>query len=526
MRVSENVTKTPWQADMEDGYYRNPVLYADYSDPDVIRVGADFYMTASSFNSSPGLPILHSRDLVNWTIVGHAVQGLPAEYGYDRVRHADGVWAPSIRYHDGKYWIYVGFPDEGIFMTCAEKPEGPWSPLHLVKAVKGWIDPCPFWDEDGRAYLVHAFAQSRCGIKHRLQMCRMAPDGRSLLDEGTLVFDGEMENPTTEGPKLYKRNGYYYIFAPAGGVATGWQLVIRSRDIFGPYEWKNVLHQGDSEVNGPHQGGYVELESGENWFVHFQEVGAYGRIIHLQPMSWVDDWPVMGVDTNGDGIGEPVMRYRKPDVGAQYPVAVPQMDDDFDGDALGLQWQWQANRKPEWYSLQARPGWLRLYAAQLPAGGTLFEAPNIVCQKFAAPAFTATAKMAVEPGQTGFRAGLTVFGHSFRTLSLSCGPQGAALMLTEGEGRKGQVSAERVLSETPIAQFAGEVLLQAVVTGGARCAFRYSVDGGASFHDAGEPFEASEGGWVGAKIGLFCVSLDAPAGAAGYADFDWIQFVG
>lgn len=274
-----------WTADLGNGTYRNPILYADYSDPDVIRVGGDFYMTASSFAHTPGLPILHSKDLVNWKLIGHAVDRLPGEYD-GPVRHGDGVWAPSIRYHDGKFWIFFSAPDEGIYMTTAADPAGPWSPLHLVKEAKGWIDPCPFWDEDGRAYLVHAFARSRSGIKHRLKMCGMKPDGTGLLDDGVIIFDGELDHPTMEGPKMYKRNGYYYIFAPAGGVPTGWQTILRSRDVYGPYEDKIVLQQGSTETNGPHQGGYVELESGESWFIHFQDRDAYGRIVHLQPMRW------------------------------------------------------------------------------------------------------------------------------------------------------------------------------------------------------------------------------------------------
>src|SRR3972149_827769 len=150
----------PWVADQGDGTYRNPVLFADYSDPDAVRVGDDFYMPASSFNCVPGLPILHSRDLVNWRLIGHAIQQLPKRF--DAVQHGNGLWAPSIRYHDGDFWIFVGDPDWGILMTRAVDPAGPWEPLHLVKAGQGLIDPCPLWDGD-QAYLVHAFAKSRAG---------------------------------------------------------------------------------------------------------------------------------------------------------------------------------------------------------------------------------------------------------------------------------------------------------------------------------------------------------------------------
>ena len=211
------------------------------------------FMTASSFNCTPGLPILHSKDLVNWRLVNYAFKNLDLP-GYDRPMHGCGIWAPSIRYHNGLFWICVGLPDEGIYMTTAEDPFDEWSPLFCIKPGKGWIDPCPFWDDDGQAYLVHAFANSRCGIKSKLILHRMAPDGTGVLNEGKIIFDGTVDHPTVEGPKMYKRNGYYYIMAPAGGVTNGWQTVLRSQSIWGPYEDRIVLRQGSTPVNGPHQG--------------------------------------------------------------------------------------------------------------------------------------------------------------------------------------------------------------------------------------------------------------------------------
>ena len=350
-----------WFPDQGDGTYRNPVLYADYSDPDAIRVGEDFYLVSSSFNHLPGLPVLHSKDLVNWTLVNHVLDRLPFPT-YDRPAHGKGVWAPSLRWHEGRFWVFFAMPDEGIFMSTAEDPRGRWSaPIH-VKEVAGWIDPCPFWDDDGQAYLVHAFARSRVGFNSVLQVCMMKGDGTGLLDEGRIVFDGHAAHPTIEGPKLYKRHGYYYIFAPAGGVKSGWQTVLRARSVFGPYEDRIVLRQGRTKVNGPHQGALIELDSGESWFLHFQDRGAYGRIVHLQPLRWVDDWPVIGEDADGDGIGEPVAAWPKPATGREYPPAAPATSDDFGGSDPGRQWQWPANPRADWYSLSAHPGHLRLYA--------------------------------------------------------------------------------------------------------------------------------------------------------------------
>lgn len=349
-----NNVNAVWKPDNEDGTYKNPVIFADYSDPDVVRVGDDFYMTASSFNCVPGLPILHSKDLVNWKLIGHAIERFSDER-FNIPQHGNGVWAPAIRYHNGWFWIFYGDPDAGIFMTKAKNPAGPWEPLHLVQEGKGLIDTCPLWDGDGNAYLIHAWANSRAGINSILTVRRMSPDGRKLLDEGTMVFDGrDGVQPTLEGPKFYKRNGYYYILAPAGGVKQGWQLALRSKNVFGSYEAKKVLEQGTTNINGPHQGGWVELENGENWFLHFQDRGAYGRVVHLNSVRWVDDWPLMGIDLDGNGIGEPVTEYKKPDVGKKYPIEVPQTSDEFNSKKLGLQWQWQANPRSDWMSLTVR----------------------------------------------------------------------------------------------------------------------------------------------------------------------------
>ncbi|WP_174818715.1 glycoside hydrolase 43 family protein [Paenibacillus illinoisensis] len=505
-----------WVADQGDGTYRNPILHADYSDPDVIRVGDDFYMTASSFSHIPGLPILHSKDLVNWKLVQYAIQRLDLE-GYDVPLHGKGVWAPSIRYHDGKYWIFFSTPDEGIFMTTADHPEGEWSPLHLVHEVKGWIDPCPLWDEDGQAYLVHAFAKSRAGIKSKIKVCRMAPDGSRLLDEGQIVFDGTAHHPTIEGPKFYKRDGYYYIFAPAGGVKPGWQTVLRSKQVFGPYEDRIVMHQGASNVNGPHQGGYVELESGESWFIHFQDRDAYGRIVHLQPMKWNEDgWPVIGVDREGNGTGEPVDVYNKPDVGAAYPIVVPDVSDDFQNERIGVQWQWQANSRPEWAEVVPDKG-LVLHMHPYPEGiQSLFGVPQLLMQKLPASAFEATTKLTFLPKQEGDRAGLIVFGDDYACLSLYQTDTGAVrLSLLRGAKQPdnhlhADESEEAGLdwSEHGSLETGWTIHLRFSLEEPARCQFSWSKNG-EEFQPIGAPFTATTALWVGAKMGVFALNTQS-----------------
>ena len=287
--------KKLWIADKGDGTYTNPILYSDYSDPDVIRVGTDYFMISSSFCNTPAVPVLHSQDLVNWKVINYVLDNLPFAR-YDKPVHGCGVFAPSIRFHDGIYYAFLPFPDEGVMMCRTTDPWGKWSDPVCVQKAAGWIDPCPFWDDDGNAYMVNAFAKSRIGFNSFLYLSPMAPDCSHILADGKFIYDGHATQPVIEGPKLYKRNGYYYIFAPAGGVEHGWQTVLRSRNIYGPYEEKIVLRQGNSPINGPHQGAWVDTPSGEDRFIPFQDVGNAGRVIHLQPMHWENDWPVIGVN--------------------------------------------------------------------------------------------------------------------------------------------------------------------------------------------------------------------------------------
>ncbi len=508
-----------WNPNNEDSIYKNPVIYADYSDPDVIRVGDDFYMTASSFNCVPGLPVLHSKDLVNWKIIGHAIERF-SDKRFDSPQHGNGVWAPAIRYYDGWFWIFYGDPDAGIFMTKTKNPSGHWEPLHLVQEGKGLIDTCPLWDDDGNAYLVHAWANSRAGINSILTVRRMSPDGTKLLDEGTMVYDGRNGvAPTIEGPKFYKRNGYYYILAPAGGVKQGWQLALRSRNVYGPYEAKRVLEQGSTNINGPHQGGWIELESGEDWFVHFQDHDAYGRIVHLNPVNWIDDWPLMGIDFDGNGIGEPVTRYKKPDVGEIWPVDAPQTSDEFMSVKPGLQWQWHANCQDGWMSMRERPDWLRLFAVVVPENYTnLWDVPNLFLQKFPAPEFTVTTRVDFSGFAVGEKAGLLIMGQSYSYLAVERTVSGCRLVKSNciNAIRNSSEKEDSNVNWTYISLF-----LRVKVSNGAVCDFSYSHDGEV-FTGIGESFTAVPGRWIGAKVGLFCISR-VKQQRPGYADFDWFR---
>ena len=498
-------------ADLGDGTYRNPVLHADWSDPDVVRDGEDYYLTASSFGRAPGLPLLHSRDLVNWTLIGHALEHLEPAAEFAVPRHDCGVWAPSLRHHAGRFWIFWGDPDHGIQQISAEDIRGPWTAPHLLKAGKGLIDACPLWDEEtGEAYLVHAWAKSRSGIKNRLTGHRMSPDGRELLDEGKTLVDADRIPGwfTLEGPKLYRHDGHFWIFAPAGGVETGWQGAFRSRDFFGPYEERVVLAQGSTPVNGPHQGGWVRTARGEDWFLHFQAKGAYGRVVHLQPMSWdAEGWPVIG------DAGEPVSVHSKPLAPAQPPEA-PAFDDDFPGGRFGRQWQWTAAPRPGWTVEHADDG-LRLSCVRTAYAHDLRALPNVLVQRLPAETFTVETGLALDSEEPGTKAGLAVLGDAFSWIGLEAGADGAPRLVH----RYAETVAEHERdAEHPRPAPEGRVRLRVEVTAGARCRFFADTGDGEGFRPSGQVFAATPWRWVGALLGLFATA-PAGSGPAGTADF-------
>jgi beta-xylosidase len=508
----------PWTADLGDGTYRNPVLNADWSDPDVIRVGDDYYLTASSFGRAPGLPLLHSRDLVNWALIGHALDRLEPAADFAVPRQDCGVWAPSLRHHDGRFWIFWGDPDHGVQQINAKDIRGPWSAPHLVKAGKGLIDACPLWDDKtGEAYLVHGWAKSRAGVKNRLTGHRMSPDGRELLDDGKTLVDGDTIPGwfTLEGPKLHLHDGYFWIFAPAGGVETGWQGAFRSREFFGPYEERVVLAQGGTDVNGPHQGAWVRTTegggSGSDWFMHFQSRGAYGRVVHLQPMRWsADGWPVIGDE------GEPVLVHAKPQAPEQ-PVEAPASSDDFPGGRHGRQWQWAANPRPGWTVEHAGDG-LRLSCVRTAYAHDLRVLPNVLVQRLPAEEFTAEVEITLHSEEPGAKAGLAVLGDAFSWIGLEADKDGTVRLVH----RYAEPVAEHERdAEHPRPAAQGRARLRIEVTSGARCRFHADTGDGTGFQPSGPVFAATPWRWVGSLLGLFATAPagTGPAGTAGFTAF-------
>lgn len=468
--------------DQGDGTYRNPILNADYSDPDVIRVGDDFYLVGSDFHFV-GIQVLHSRDLVNWEIVGQVFNRLTMNPRYDNMQgYGQGTWAPSLRYHNGVYYLYVCTPNDGLFMWHAKNAAGPWSDTVTVVATNGWEDPCPFWDDDGQAYLVHSRTGAGPLILHKL-----SADGTTLLDDGKQIYRGNV----SEGPKMFKRHGWYYISLPEGGVDNGGQAVLRSKDIYGPYERRQVLANGS-----PHQGGMVELANNQAWFIAFKSTSLLGRVDHLIPVKWGDDdWPVFGDN------GQSVTQWKKPDVGVVSPVSRPHASDDFDFPGLLPQWQWNHNPSNMW-SLTERPGWLRLKA--MPAN-RLSAAHNTLTEKIWDTNGVVDVKLDASNMADGQRAGFAFMsGNQFGWAGVY---QTNGVRRIDWSGGPG-----------PEVPASGIVWLRGTYDGPTGHLW-YSLDG-ANFTDTGSTFvlQFSQLTWKGPRIALYS------CGDHGQADFDYVHY--
>ena len=538
-----------WSPDNGDGTYTNPVINADYSDPDVCvgPSGEDYYMTASSFQCTPGLPILHSRDLVNWEIVGYALGNQLYEGDckiieyFNTPQHGNGVWAPSIRYHDGQYYIYWGDPDFGVYMVKTKNgdPAGEWEKPYCVIKGKGYIDTTPLWDEDGRCYMVNGWANSRSKYASVLTVRELSADGKKAIGQPVIVFDGNgTENRTCEGPKFYKRDGWYWIMCPAGGVPGGFQLAMRAKSPYGPYECKKVLQQGKTNINGPHQGGWVHTKFGEDWFLHFQDKEAYGRVMHLNPVDWSTGWPVMGKK------GEPVTTYKKPKSSSSI-VVNPVETDEFNAPVIGKQWQWHANYD-EKFGVPTAFGTMRLYTYKLSDGWKNFwEVPNLLLQKTPADEFTATAKVRFSSKAEGQMGGLIMMGHNYQALVVKrVGKEFQLLLMSCKSADKGTAPQEEFIARLkPTAEdkidykpaIHEDIYLRLkvelpnkeklknrdVFEGKPQVRFAYSLDG-KKFTDCGSAYEMRQGKWIGAKFGFISVETNQKADR-GNLDIDWIR---
>ncbi len=513
--------------DQGDGTFRNPILPGDFSDPDVIRVGGDYYLITSTFQFSPGMAVLHSKDLVNWRYLSHCFSDLTQlgpELNWDRMnRYNRGVYAGSLRYHDGKFWMFTTTLDEGVFMTTATRPEGPWAPPLKIWDRKGVDDNCPFWDDDGQAYMLF----STPGNKWYTRIVKMSPDGTSVDPSTERVIDAHQ---TSEGNKIYKLNGYYYIFhnqcefaGPNDQNTERIGVFMRSRNIWGPYE-KRVALRGrrQPDLDGePNQGGLVQTEAGDWWFITHQGRGSiHGRACSLLPVKWVDGWPVLG-EPDALAIGTIPWSGKKPVDG--FPAHAPQASDDFSSATLGPQWEWNYQPRADMWSLTERPGSLRLRAfkplhrplspdpgAKPVPPGVLLNAGNTLTQRLMTPAGgTATARLDLTNLADGQTAGFGLFSKEYGVLGVHQ-TQGVRRLvyLTNDTAQQGPVLTQN------------SIWLRAIIDDKATSTFAYSLDG-EHFTPFGEPYALKWAWYRGIRLALFSYNETAEAG---FVDIDSFEY--
>ena len=487
-------------SDNLNGTFTNPVLFSDYPDPDIIRVGEDFFMVSSTFHHAPGIPICHSRDLVNWRVIGHAYERLPeSNPSYSmregKVAYRGGSWAPCIRYHNGKFHIGFNTPDEGFFMCISDRPEGPYE---LIPFHRELYDPGLFFDDDGRVFLFHASV----GIC----VTELTADARAVKSGPVPIYQTAFGTPF-EGSHGYKRNGWYYVCVTSRGY-NGLQLCLRSRQIHGPYEARVLcgddLNYADA---GLHQGGFVELANGETWFFLFQDRDYIGRSPFLQPVHWTDEWPLFGDPGN---YWKAMVTCRKPSVGGTHPVTVPIAGDEFDTPRIGLQWEWSHNPDDARWSLTERPGWLRLKANPV---ADFLHARNTLTQRITGPASSAVTRLDTVGLAEGDVAGLAVANIPYAFI---------AALRTGGKIRARMENNGRAVAESaPLS--GGEIFLKAVAGADGYARFFFGTDG-ETFTPLGEPFlmEFTVKTFLGNRFGLFCFQTGDQANS-GFADFDFLR---
>ncbi|MET4897177.1 glycoside hydrolase 43 family protein [Sphingomonadaceae bacterium jetA1] len=385
-----------WRSDQGDGTYRNPVLFADYPDPDIIRVGRDFYFVSTTFVDSPGIVILHSRDLVNWQLATHVVPRLDGNPKYDLRDGGDyrhGFYAASIRHHDGVFYIAVTPVGQKTRIYRARSITGPWTYTVLDRAA---FDPALFIDDDGKGYII-----TSVGTDGTTTLLTLNADYTAVTASKVVYY-----NKGAEGSHVVKRNGWYYLFNAIPNTLS--MTISRSRSLTGPWETRPSISTRDR--TGGHQGAIVDLPDG-GWFGFVMyDAGPIGRMTNISPVHWVDDWPVWGT---ADAPGRVPERARKPIDGQ--PFAEPATSDDFNAPRLGLQWQWNHNPDDSRWSLTERPGFLRLR----PTGAdNVWLARNTLTQKGQGPAGRGVVRLDISGIGEGDVCGFGTFGKISAQLSV------------------------------------------------------------------------------------------------------------
>jgi beta-xylosidase len=494
--------------DQRNGTYRNPVLPSDYSDVDCIRVGSDYYAISSTFQFSPGVIILHSKDMVNWTIVGHVVNDLTEigpDMNWDKMnRYGKGVWAGGIRYHNGKFWVYFGTPDEGYFMSTAKHITGPWEPLHPILASKGWDDCCPFWDDDGQGYLIG----TNYADAYKIHLFKLSADGYNIVKESDKVIH---QSRGSEANKLYKINGWYYHFFSEVKAEGRVVMMERAKNIWGPYDEVKQLNHAEKQFYEPNQGGIVDTENGDWYFYTHHGTGDWsGRINSLLPLTWIDGWPIIG-EVGADGIGRMKWQGKMPVKGTK--VVTPQSSDDFNETTLPPQWEWNYQPRANKWSLTQRPGWLRLAAFKPIEQDNLLKAGNTLTQRvFRTAKNEVIVKMDVHAMANGGKAGLCHFNDPkhYSLIGIRCLDKVRSL---EFRANGSDDIAGPVIT-------VNVVWLRSTWGLDGLSHYSYSTDG-KTFTDFGNAYQLAWGSYRGDRIGLFNYNNNVDEG---YIDADYFNY--
>ena len=380
--------------------FTNPVIYADVPDMDVIRIGSDYYMVSTTMHLMPGVPIMKSKDLVNWEIISYVVPEIKDSPAYDLEGgdvYGKGQWATSLRYHDGKFYVlFATNRPQKTYIYSAVDPAGKWEKVMDLDEL--YHDTSLFFDDDGKIYIA--------GGAGSIRLRELKSDLSGVNKDGIdieIINGGERDlKGLLEGTHLCKYNGKYYMFLiwwPRGGIRT--QLAFRSDKIEGPYEQKVILSDDmDRKGAGVAQGCIIDTEDGDWYGFLFQDRGAVGRVPVLMPCRWEDGWPMLG---DADGKVPLVM-----DLPVSGQKATPLViSDDFKSSNLALNWQWNHNPDNSLWSLTEREGYMRLKTGKVVQ--TLFEARNMLSQRTEGPACSGIISVDVSNMQDGDIAGLSAY---------------------------------------------------------------------------------------------------------------------
>jgi xylan 1,4-beta-xylosidase len=518
---SFNVAVFAWVSDNGNGTYTNPILNADYPDCAVCRVGSDFYMVSSTFVSFPTVPILHSKDLVNWEIIGYAATDMNTGISYNLTNSYDqyghGSWAPTICYRNGTFYVGI-YESNGKFILCtATNPAGPYNSSNFSV---GFHDPGLFIDDDGTGYVFYA--------ANDVRVAKLGVDYKSVVSD-TLVMTYNSITGTSglvEGSHVIKKNGYYYIFKTST-PPEAYEYCFRSTSIYGPYSVRVILN-GQTISGGKqiHQGGPVDTPTGEWWFVIFQDGDGLGRRDILIPMQWQNDWPVLGDPTtvknvtiagNSYPIGNVPVTYTKPNVGATYPIMTIPNADEFNSSTLGVQWQWNHLPDNTKWSLTERSGYLRLHAKN---ANNLWRANNTLTQRVEGPECQGNIELDTTNMMDGDTAGICLLNipYGFIGVNRSGGVKKIIANIGGNKDSNGTVTNGPTLSGNIVYLRASANLNTNTGT------FFYSTDN-VNFTQLGGtlnmPFDL--GFFQGDKLGIFNFTT---ASSGGYVDVGWFHSIG